>query len=80
MPTVAWILLGALVLAAVLVVALALALKRSHARAVRTEQLVSEARRAVRAVAEEESTTQAEQLRIAIARYEIRMSPTVAIG
>lgn len=68
MPTVAWILLGALVLAAVLVVALALALKRSHARAVRTEQLVSEARRAVRAVAEEESTTQAEQLRVAIAR------------
>jgi hypothetical protein len=67
-PTVAWILLGALVLAAVLVVALALALKRSHARAVRTEQLVSEARRAVRAVAEEESTTQAEQLRVAIAR------------
>ena len=68
MSTVAWILLGALVLAAVLVVALALALKRSHARAVRTEQLVSEARRAVRAVAEEESTTQAEQLRVAIAR------------
>jgi len=67
-PTVAWILLGALVLAAVLVVALALALKRSHARAVRTEQLVSEAKRAVRAVAEEESTTQAEQLRVAIAR------------
>jgi hypothetical protein len=66
--TVAWILLGALVLTAVLVVALALALKRSHARAVRTEQLVSEARRAVRAVAEEESTTQAEQLRVAIAR------------
>jgi hypothetical protein len=66
--TVAWILLGALVLAAVLVVALALALRRSHARAVRTEQLMSEARRAVRAVAEEESATQTEQLRIAIAR------------
>jgi hypothetical protein len=66
--TVAWILLGALVLAAVLFVVLALALRRSHARAVRTEQLVSEARRAVRAVAEEESATQTEQLRIAIAR------------
>jgi hypothetical protein len=66
--TVAWILLGALVLAAVLVVVLALALRRSHARAVRTEQLVSDARRAVRAVAEEESATQTEQLRIAIAR------------
>ena len=68
MSTVAWILLGALVLAAVIVVALALAVRRSHARTVRTEQLVSEARRAVRAVAEEESAAQAEQLRVAIAR------------
>jgi hypothetical protein len=66
--TVAWILLGALVLGAVLVVVLALALRRSHDRAVRTEQLVSEARRTVRAAAEEESATQAEQLRVAIAR------------
>jgi hypothetical protein len=66
--TVAWILVGALVLAAILVVVLALALRRSHARAARTEQLVSEARRAVRAVAEEESATQAEQLRVGIAR------------
>jgi hypothetical protein len=66
--TVAWILVGALVLAAILTVVLALALRRSHARAVRTEQLVSEARRAVRAVADEESAAQAEQLRVAIAR------------
>jgi hypothetical protein len=66
--TVAWILLGALVLAALVAVTLALALRRAHARAARTEQLVSEARRAVRAAAEEESATQAEQLRVAIAR------------
>jgi hypothetical protein len=66
--TVAWVLLGALALAAVLVVVLALALRRAHERAVRTEQLVSEARRAVRAAAEEESAAQAEQLRVAIVR------------
>jgi hypothetical protein len=45
-----------------------LALRRSRARAARTEQLVTEARRAVRAAAEEEAAAQADQLRVAIAR------------
>jgi gas vesicle protein len=66
--TFAWILAGTLVVAVLVVVALALALRRAQARAVRTEQLVSEARRAVRAAAEEVSATQAEQLRVAIMR------------
>jgi hypothetical protein len=65
---VGWILVAALVAAVLLCVGLALSLRRAHARAVRTEQLVSEARRAVRATAEEESAAQAEQLRVAIAR------------
>jgi hypothetical protein len=66
--TLAWILVAALVLALLLVVVLMLALRRSRARAARTEQLVTEARRAVRAAAEEESGVQADQLRVAIAR------------
>jgi hypothetical protein len=65
---VGWILVAALVAALLLCVGLALSLRRAHSRAVRTEQLVSEARRAVRATAEEESAAQAEQLRVAIAR------------
>lgn len=68
MTTTAWILVGALVAALLLSVVLALQLRRSRTRAARTEQLVTEARRAVRAAAEEEAGTQAEQLRIAIAR------------
>jgi hypothetical protein len=66
--TLAWALVAALVAALLLCVLLALSLRRSRARAVRTEQLVTEARRAVRATAEEESATQTEQLRVSIAR------------
>jgi hypothetical protein len=66
--TVAWILVAALVAALLLCVILILSLRRSRARAARTEQLVTEARRAVRAAAEEESAAQSEQLRVAIAR------------
>jgi hypothetical protein len=66
--TTTWILLGALAGALLLCALVALQLRRSRARAVRTEQLVTEARRAVRAAAEEESAAQAEQLRIVIAR------------
>jgi hypothetical protein len=65
---VGWILVAALVTALLLCVGLALSLRRTRSRAVRTEQLVTEARRAVRATAEEESAVQAEQLRVAIAR------------
>ncbi len=68
MTTLAWALVAALVVALLLCVVLALSLRRSRARATRTEQLVTEARRAVRATAEEESATQTEQLRVAIAR------------
>jgi len=65
---VAWILAAAVVALAVVCTLLALSLRRARARAAHTEQLVTEARRAVRAAAEEESTAQSEQLRIAIAR------------
>lgn len=68
MSTTAWILLASLLAALLACVLLGLQLRRSRARAARTEQLVTEARRAVRAAADEEATLQAEQLRVAIAR------------
>jgi hypothetical protein len=68
MPLVAWILVGALVASLALCALLYLTLRRSRARAARTEELVTAARRAVRAAGEEESAAQAEQLRIAISR------------
>jgi hypothetical protein len=67
-PLVAWILVAALAGAAVLVVVLWLSLRRASSRAARTDALVTEARKAVRAAGEEEATQQAEQLRIAISR------------
>jgi hypothetical protein len=67
-PTVAWILAAAVVALVVGCTLLALSLRRARARAARTEQLVTEARRAVRAAAEEEATAQSEQLRVSIAR------------
>jgi hypothetical protein len=63
-----WILVALIVVAGAAVVVLALLLRRSHARVTRTEQIVTDARRAVRAAAEEEASTQSEQLRTAIAR------------
>ena len=68
MSTLAWILVAAIVIVLAVCAWLAVSLRRSRARAARTEQLVTEARRAVRAAAEEESAVQAEQLRVAIAR------------
>jgi len=65
-PLIAWILLAAL--AGAVLVSLTLALRRARARAARTDQLVADARRAVRAAAEEETATQTEQLRVAISR------------
>jgi hypothetical protein len=64
----AWALVAALIVALLLSGVLALSLRRSRTRSSRTEQLVTEARRAVRAAAEEEAAAQAEQLRVAIAR------------
>jgi hypothetical protein len=66
--TLAWALVAALIVALLLCAALVLSLRRAHSRSTRTEQLVTEARRAVRAAAEEESSAQVEQLRVAIAR------------
>ena len=68
MTTLAWALVAALLVAFVVCVVLALLLRRSRLRAARTEQLVTEARRAVRATAEEEAAVQTDQLRVAIAR------------
>ncbi len=68
MSALAWILVGALVGALLVAAALYLALRRSNARNARVEDLVTAARRAVRAAAEDEATTQSEQLRVAITR------------
>ena len=68
MPVIAWILAGALL--GTLLVALLLwrALRRLRARSARTDELVAEARKAVRAAAEEEATAQADLLRVTISR------------
>ena len=68
MSLTAWILAGAVVAVLALSAVLFVALRRSLARAVKTEELVSAARRAVRAAAEEEANIQAEQLRVTISR------------
>lgn len=63
-----WALVAVLGAAALVAVALVLALRRANARAARTDELVADARRAVRAAAEEEAAMQADQLRVAISR------------
>ncbi len=68
MPLVAWILVAALAAALVVAAILALSLRHARARAARTDELVADARRAIRGAAEEEARTQAEQLRLTIAR------------
>ena len=68
MTTLVWALVAALIVALLVCTALVLSLRRARARTTRTEQLVTEARRGVRAAAEEEASAQSEQLRVAIAR------------
>ena len=68
MTTAAWILVAALVVALVLAAVLARSLRRARAGAARTEALVADARKSVRAAADDEATLQSEQLRVAIAR------------
>ena len=68
MSTAAWILVGALVVVLVLAAVLARALRRARASAARTEAIVADARKSVRAAADDEATAQSEQLRVAIAR------------
>jgi hypothetical protein len=65
---IAWILAGALGAAVVASVLFALAYRRARVRAAHLEELVTAARRAVRAAAEEATNEQLEQLRIAISR------------
>lgn len=68
MSPAAWILVAVLVATLLVVVTLVVALRRARASASRTDALVAEARRGVRAAADEEATVQSEQLRVAIAR------------
>src|SRR5512145_1871148 len=68
MPLIAWILLAALVAALVAAAVLWLLLRRAEARNARTEEVVAQARREVRAAAEEETAEQVELLRVAITR------------
>jgi hypothetical protein len=68
MPLVAWILAVALVVAIAAAAVAYVALRRTTARSQRIDELVAEARRAVRAEAEEEAAIRAEQLRVAISR------------
>ena len=65
---IAWILVGGLLGTLALATLLWRALRRSRAQSVRTDELVAEARKAVRAAAEEEATAQAGLLRVAVAR------------
>ena len=68
MSTAAWILVAALIAALVVAAVLARSLRRARASATRTEALVADARKSVRAAADDEATVQSEQLRVAIAR------------
>jgi DNA repair protein SbcC/Rad50 len=68
MSLIAWILLAALVVAALAATVLAFTLRRTKARAGRTDEIVSEARRSLRAAAEEETAEQIAQLRVSISR------------
>jgi gas vesicle protein len=68
MSPVAWILAAALAAVLLLVVVLGVFLRRARASAARTDALVADARRSVRAAAEDEATVQSEQLRVAISR------------
>jgi len=67
-PLIAWILAGVLLAALAAAAFLWRALRRSRAQSARTDELVVEARKAVRAAAEEEATTQAGLLRLGVAR------------
>jgi hypothetical protein len=64
----AWILVGALLAMLASATLLWRALRRARRQSARTGELVAEARKAVRAAAEEEATAQAELLRVAISR------------
>ena len=79
MSTDAWILVGALVAALALAAVLARSLRRARASAAKTEAIVADARKSVRAAADDEATVQSEQLRVAIARAHADALSTYAI-
>ncbi len=68
MPVIAWVLLGSLLAALLAAALLWRALRRLRTRAGRTDDLVAEARKAVRAAAEDEAAAQADLLRTTISR------------
>ncbi len=68
MTVTVWLLLAALVTVALAAGILALALRRAWARTAQTDEVVADARRSVRAAADEETALRIEQLRISINR------------
>ena len=68
MPVIAWILAGVLLATLLLAFVLWRALRHSRAHAAAVDELVAEARKSVRAAADEEAAAQAELLRVAISR------------
>ncbi|MFO7572892.1 MAG: hypothetical protein R6W48_09895 [Gaiellaceae bacterium] len=68
MSTTTWFLAGALAAALVLAAVLWLALRRARRQAARADELVTAARRAVRAAADDEAAIQSDQLRVSISR------------
>ena len=68
MPLIAWLLLGAFVAVALAAAVLALMLRRTRARARRSDDVVADARRAVRTAADEETAKQIAQVRVTITR------------
>jgi hypothetical protein len=75
---IAWLLLGALVAVALVATVLALVLRRSRARTRDKDEIVADARRSVRAAAEEETAKQIAQLRVGITRAQADSLSTYA--
>jgi hypothetical protein len=78
MEPVGWILVAALGGALLLAIVLWVQLRRTRARAARDDELVANARKQVRAAAEEETATQIELLRVAISRAQADSLSTYA--
>jgi len=74
----AWILVAALAAAIVAVAALVVLLRRARARGARLDELAAQARRNIRAAAEDEAAAQAEQLRVTISRAHADAQSTYA--
>ena len=68
MPVVGWILLALLIVSVAAGVALFFSWRQARLKAARVDELVAEARRAVRAASEEEAARAADQLKVAVSR------------